>query len=83
MYILETNYGTLRKFNSLEEIADYFLTHTNNRGEIFFNGKRDSISYNVKEFTEDAILRDFIMNRMVKLVNREGYFLYKCKQLNE
>lgn len=83
MYILETNCGTLQKFNFLEEIADYFFTHTNNRGEVFFNGKRDSITYNIKEFTEDAILRDFIMNRMVKLVNQEGHFLYKCEQLNE
>lgn len=77
MYILETNCGTLLKFNSLKEIADYFHTYTNNRGEVFFDDKRDSISYNVKEFTEDTMLKDFIMNRMVELLNRKGYFLYK------
>lgn len=82
MYILKTKYEMLYEFDTIEDVADYFHICTNIRGEVYFNGLMDTITYNISEYTQEEVIKDFIRTRLLKLINNAGYTIYKCEKLN-
>lgn len=69
--------GGQRFYESLYSVATVYTTSILPTGEVKFLGKVDSISYNLKEWEDGEILRDFVQTRMVELLKRKGFKIYK------
>ena len=44
-------------------------------------GKVDSVSYNLDEWKVEEIIKDFAKTRVVELLKRKGFKIYKCEEL--
>lgn len=49
-------------------------------GKVIFNGKEDSISYSVDEFTLEEMWADFYRRRFPTLAGQRGFLIYKADQ---
>ena len=61
---------------TLLEVADYFEILILDNGKIRFNGKIDTISYKLDEWTPEEILKDFVKTRLPKFVK-----IYRSERL--
>lgn len=68
-------------YESLYAIATVYTPTILPTGEVKFLGKVDSISYNLKEWEDEEILRDFAKTRMIELLKIKGFKIYKCEEL--
>jgi hypothetical protein len=66
--------------DTLLELASYLPISVEN-GFVTFDGIRDTISYNTKDFTTDEIIIDFCRDRLPVLANRKGMKIYKANRL--
>lgn len=74
-YLAEVK-GKIIKVGSLLELANFFDIQITNEGKVIFEGKQDTISYNMEEFTKKEVLKDFIRYRLTKLIT-----IYKATKL--
>lgn len=79
-YILLKNDSTIIVANTLPELASYLPISVEN-GFVTFDGERDSISYNVVDFTTEEMIIDFCRDRLPVLANRKGMQIYKATRL--
>ena len=81
MILVLDQYGGQRFYESLYSLATVYTPSILSTGEVKFLGQVDSISYNLKEWEDTEILRDFAKTRMVELLKRKGFKIYECKEL--
>ena len=65
MYIFLKN-NKIVECNTLLEVVNYFDIKITDKGEVFIDGKKDTISYEMDEFTKIEAYRDFVRNRLSK-----------------
>ena len=75
MYIFLKN-CELIQCNELLEISYYFNIDISDKGILTFEGKKDTVSYNMKEFTKEEAIVEFIRYRLKKFIN-----IYKANLL--
>lgn len=68
-------------YKSLYDIATVYTTFISPTGVVRFMGKVDSVSYNLDEWKVEEIIKDFAKTRMVELLKRKGFKIYKCEEL--
>jgi hypothetical protein len=62
--------------DTLLEVASHFEILILENGQIRFNGKIDTISYKLDEWTPEEIKKDFVKTRLAKFVK-----IYKSERL--
>ena len=82
MYIIIKNDVVIAEVDSLIELSDYFNVTITEAGNVFFNNVWDTISYNMKEYTKEEALKDFLRTRLFTLINRYKLAkIYKAERL--
>ena len=69
--------GVTIELESIHQLRHEFDIQLMRTGEIFCEGFIDTISYNMKEYTEEQVIRDFATNRLPQLMPFFGAKLYK------
>ena len=68
-------------YKSLYDIATVYTTFISPTGVVKFLGEVDSVSYNLDEWKVEEIIKDFAKTRMIELLKRKGFKIYKCEEL--
>jgi hypothetical protein len=58
------------------EVAYWFDIRIDEKGILTFEGKQDTVSYNMKEFTKEEAIVEFVLHRLKKFVK-----IYKAELL--
>lgn len=75
MYTANKN-GNIIIVDNLTDFSYYFNIEIKDDGKVYFNGKLDTISYNMKEWDVVEATVDFIKTRLPKFVD-----IYKAEKL--
>ena len=68
--------GEIVECETLLELALCFNITVSSKGEVSFNGRVDTISYNMNEWEKHEVLADFAKNRLSRFAN-----IYKAEKL--
>lgn len=58
-------------------IFNFFHGSINKNGQIYFNREVDTISYSIKHWKNEEIVKDFSKYRMYSLLKSNGYIICK------
>lgn len=82
MYIALSNDNVISTGETLRDLFRQMLkVEINDNGSVVVNGKTDSISYNMEEFTKSESFDDFYRNRAAKLIPK-SIDLYRLEPIN-